>query len=117
MCRPAWAAHHEDARQAHPFRQKGVIQRRHNLLSIQPELHGNGFDSVDRGAVHIGLAGFPQASIANRQAEACEQTGKCGRTAIHVGSLYHLGHQQAGFATALGSCHGLTSYPSAAMAF
>jgi hypothetical protein len=59
-------AHHDNGRQRCGLRQEQMVHRDHHLLGIQPELHGNFFQGIDRRAVHIRLAGFAQASIAHR---------------------------------------------------
>jgi hypothetical protein len=35
-----------------------MVHRHQNLLCVQPELHGNGFQHVNGGPIYIGLAGF-----------------------------------------------------------
>ena len=71
--RPAGLSHHDKRRQGHGFRQEQMVHRHQDLLGVQPELHGNGFQHVNGGAIDIGLAGFPQAPVAHRQAMACQE--------------------------------------------
>ena len=71
-----------------------MIHGHQDLLGIEPELHGNGFQHVNRGAIDIGLAGFAQAPVAYRQAMAGQEGGERGWTAIHGGGLDDLRDEQ-----------------------
>ena len=71
-----------------------MIHRHQDLLGVEPELHGNGFQHVNRSAIDIGLTGFPQAPVAHRQAMAGQEGGERCWTAIHGGGLDDLRDEQ-----------------------
>ena len=52
------------------FRKQHKIGWDHDLFGIQPKLHRDFFHSVDGSAVDVGLTGFAQAPVADRDAEA-----------------------------------------------
>ena len=88
-----------DGRKDVGFGGQHMVERHHDLLGAQSKLHRGFFHGVDRGAVHIGLAGFAQPAIAHGNAEAFEETLQRSRPTVHGGRLDNLGHKQpaAGF--------------------
>ena len=87
---------HNDCRQSPCFSRQQVIGRQHDLLRVQPELHSDFLDCVNRGAVNVGLAGLTQPSIAHGNAEALEHTLQRGRTTVHGGCLHNFRNDQTG---------------------
>lgn len=77
-----------------------VIQRNHDLLRIEPYLIGDLFEGIYRSPIDIGLAGFAQAIVADRNVKALHEALKRSRSAIHCGRLNHfvsqptLGHRK-----------------------
>jgi hypothetical protein len=70
-----------------------VVGRDHDLACVQPQLNGDILDGVNRGAIHVGLAGLAQAAVAGGDAEAVEQTFQGCGTAVRVGGLDDLARQ------------------------
>jgi len=86
--------HHDDGGQRLGFGQEHMVGRHHDLFRVQAELHGSFFDSVDRGAVHIGLACLAQPPVAYVDSEAFEKTLERGGTAVHRRGLDNFGNQE-----------------------
>src|ERR1051326_2276408 len=91
-----------------------MVHGHQHLLGVQPKLHGNGFEHVNGGPIHIGLAGFTQAAVAHRQAIALEEAGERRWTAVHSRGLYHLGGEQVAPGPWEGSPHEAPSWRPAA---
>ena len=53
--------------------QKDVVVWNQDLFGHNPKLICDVFDHVDRGAVHVGLAGFPQTPVTDWDMEAFKQ--------------------------------------------
>jgi hypothetical protein len=62
----------DDSGQVFRLREEDVIEGDKELFGIESESDGGGFDGVDGGTVDSGLAGFAEAAIACRDAEAFE---------------------------------------------
>src|ERR1700728_1781909 len=84
-----------DCRQGLGLLEQKIVRGNHDLLRLESKLHGDLLHRVDRGAVHIGLAGFPQSSIAHRNPESFEQALQRCRSAIRGGGLDNFGNQPA----------------------
>src|ERR1700732_5098483 len=78
------------------FFEQHMIERQYYLLGLEPELVGNFLNSVDGGAVDIGLAGFAEAAIMHVDAETAQEAFQSGRATIHVGGLDDLRDDEAG---------------------
>src|SRR5215471_10175872 len=91
-----------------------MVDRYQDLLGVQSKLYSDGFQSINRSAIDVSLAGFAQAAIAYRQAIAFQETGKRGRPTVHGGSLHHFRGEPAALEAWCGCCHGAPSWLSAA---
>src|SRR5262245_35995082 len=72
-----------------------MVHRQHDLLGLQAELHGHVLQSVDLGAIYIGLTRLAQAPITQGRATAVDQTLERRWTAVHGRGLHHLWHEPA----------------------
>ena len=84
-----------DCRQGLGLFEQKIIRRNHDLLRFESKLHSDLLHRVDRGSVHIGLAGFAQSAIAHRNPESFEQALQSRWSAIRGGGLDHFGNQPA----------------------
>ena len=72
-----------------------MLRGQHHLLRVDTELIGDCLDRVDRRTIDVGLAGFAQPSIADRNAESFQQAfQRCG-SAVHRRDLDDLGHKKS----------------------
>ena len=85
----------EEGRERVGLREEKVIERQHDLLGVEPELHRHFLDDVDRRAVDVGLTSFSQAPVADRDAEAFEQALHGRRAAVHRRGLDDLRREEA----------------------
>src|SRR5580658_7081212 len=84
-----------DCRQGLGLLEQKIVRGNHDLLRLESKLHGDLLHRVDRGSIHIGLAGFTQSSIAHRNPESFEQALQSCRSAIRGGGLDNFGNQPA----------------------
>src|SRR5262249_27663793 len=71
-----------------------MIDRDHDLLRLEPELHRHLLDGINRGAVHVRLTGFAQATVTHMDAKAFQETLERRRATVHGGGLHHLRRQE-----------------------
>src|SRR6185436_2440286 len=62
------------------------------------EFAGHDFDRVDRSAIDVRLAEYPQSGVGRRDAVTAEQARQRGGAAVHRGSLDHFFNPAAGLA-------------------
>src|SRR6266853_4390456 len=55
------------------FGKEEMVHRRHNLFSVKAELDSEFFNRIDRGSIHVGLAGLTESAITDRDTEAFEE--------------------------------------------
>ena len=88
-------AHYHEGWQGCGLGQEQVVDRHHDLLRLEPELHGGLLYGIDGGPIHVRLTGLAQAAVTHMDAKALEEALEGCRAAVHGRSLHHLGRQQA----------------------
>ena len=94
MSKAARMPRDDQSRKQCGFGKEEMVNRRHDLFSVETKLNGEFFNRIDGGSIHVGLAGLTETTITDGDIEAFEEALQRGWPAVHCRCLYDFRRQE-----------------------